>query len=297
MNRKDFGQLVATLRQDLGWTQFKLAEVAEIDEPVISQIERGVKRFLNPELLFNLANALQLTSLERREFIIAASGLDEQKIVRQASANVKTDVFDFKKVLERLIGLTESIRFPAFLTDVYGDVLAANLPMVAFYAVPTDILENLSQVPGGYNIIRANFGRELLARNRFVDNWDSYALSSMRAFRVNSLRYRAKPYFKYLMNAFRNPAEYPLFERFWNLVSSTEQDKDTNVDHFSYNHPDYGSLNYLATSMYAMTSYGELFIVQNIPLDENTEQVFTQLRLDTGRGVVRLAPWPQKTVS
>ena len=297
MNRKDFGQLVATLRQDLGWTQFKLAEVAEIDEPVISQIERGVKRFLNPELLFNLANALQLTSLERREFIIAASGLDEQKIVRQASANVKTDVFDFKKVLERLIGLTESIRFPAFLTDVYGDVLAANLPMVAFYAVPTDILENLSQVPGGYNIIRANFGRELLARNRFVDNWDSYALSSMRAFRVNSLRYRAKPYFKYLMNAFRNPAEYPLFERFWNLVSSTEQDKDTNVDHFSYNHPDYGSLNYLATSMYAMTSYGELFIVQNIPLDENTEQVFTQLRLDTGRGVVRLAPWPQKTMS
>lgn len=297
MNRKDFGQLVATLRQDLGWTQFKLAEVAEIDEPVISQIERGVKRFLNPELLFNLANALQLTSLERREFIIAASGLDEQKIVRQASANVKTDVFDFKKVLERLIGLTESIRFPAFLTDVYGDVLAANLSMVAFYAVPTDILENLSQVPGGYNIIRANFGRELLARNRFVDNWDSYALSSMRAFRVNSLRYRAKPYFKYLMNAFRNPAEYPLFERFWNLVSSTEQDKDTNVDHFSYNHPDYGSLNYLATSMYAMTSYGELFIVQNIPLDENTEQVFTQLRLDTGRGVVRLAPWPQKTMS
>lgn len=238
MNRKDFGQLVATLRQDLGWTQFKLSEVAEIDEPVISQVERGVKRFLAPDLLFKLANALQLTTLERREFVIAASGLDEQKIVRQASASVKTDVFDFKKILERMVGLTEAIRLPAFLVDVYGDVLAANLTMLAFYAVPGSMIESGAHMPGGYNIVRANFGRELIARDRFVDGWDDYAAGSMRAFRVNSLRYRSKPYFKYLMEAFRNPLEYPLFERFWNLVSSTEQDKETNLDHFSHNHPE-----------------------------------------------------------
>ena len=68
MNRKEFGQLFATLRQDLDWTQFQLSEYADIDEPVISQIERGVKKFFEPELLFQLANALQLTTLERREF-------------------------------------------------------------------------------------------------------------------------------------------------------------------------------------------------------------------------------------
>lgn len=297
MERKDFGQLVATLRQDLGWTQFKLAEVAEIDEPVISQIERGVKRFLDPDLLFKLANALQLTTLERREFVLAASGLDEQKIVRQASASVKTDVFDFKKILERMVGLVETIRLPAFLTDVYGDVLAANLTMLAFYAVPKTMIESGAHMPGGYNIVRANFGRELIVRDRFVDGWDSYAIGSMRAFRVNSLRYRAKPYFKYLIKAFRNPLEFPLFERFWNLVSSTEQDKETNVDHFTYNHPEYGALSYLATSTIAITSYGELFLVHNIPLDEQTEQVFAKINQSVGPGVIRLAPWPQKSMS
>jgi transcriptional regulator with XRE-family HTH domain len=92
MNRRDFGELVATLRQDLGWTQFQLAEYAELDEAVVSQIERGVKKYFEPELLFRLANALQLTSLERHEFILATSGLDERQIVRQPSAMMATDV-------------------------------------------------------------------------------------------------------------------------------------------------------------------------------------------------------------
>ena len=72
MNRKEFGELVATLRQDLGWTQFQLAEYSDLDEAVISQIERGVKKYFEPDLLFQLANTLQLTSLERHEFVLAA---------------------------------------------------------------------------------------------------------------------------------------------------------------------------------------------------------------------------------
>src|SRR5215216_642718 len=100
MNRIEFGELVSTLRQDMGWTQAELAEYSEIDDAVISQIERGVKKFFEPNLLFCLANALQLTTLERREFILAASGLDEKQIVRQPSAGVATDVFDAKKIID-----------------------------------------------------------------------------------------------------------------------------------------------------------------------------------------------------
>ena len=76
MNRKQFGELVATLRQDLGLTQFELAEYSELDDAVISQIERGVKKHFEPDLLFQLVNAFQLTTLERREFLLAASGLE-----------------------------------------------------------------------------------------------------------------------------------------------------------------------------------------------------------------------------
>lgn len=294
MNRKEFGELVSALRQDLGWTQFQLAEYSNFDAAVISQIERGVKKFFEPELLFCLANAFQLTTLERREFIFAASGLDESQIVRQPSALMATDNADV--ILEMMIALTGEIRVPAFLGDVYGDVIAANNMMLAFYEVPPAMIEAAASLPGGFNTVRLNFGRDLVGRKRIIDNWDNYALNSMRSFRENSLRYRAKPYFKYLMKAFRNPADYPLFDRFWKLVSSTEQDKEANLDIFSYHHNEFGPLQYVASITIAVTSFGNLFLVQNLPLDQHTENVFSRLKAQAGLGVVRFAPWPEKTM-
>ncbi len=149
MNRKEFGELLSALRQDMGWTQFQLAEYSGIDDAVISQMERGVKKFFEPDQLFCLANAFQLTTLERREFIFAASGLDENQIVRQPSALMSTDGFNSKKILDRLIVLAGQIRLPAFITDVYGDVLAANYMMLAFYNVPTAMIETAAKIPGG----------------------------------------------------------------------------------------------------------------------------------------------------
>ena len=296
MNRVEFGQLLATLRQDLGWTQFKLAEVADIDEAVVSQVERGVKRFLAPDLLFALANALQLTTLERREFVLAACGLEKEKIVRQAGANVKTDVFNSRKVLEKLVDLCGSVRLPAFVVDVYSDVIAVNNAMVAFYEISPELLATAAQVLGGFNTMRVNYGKELIGRNRILENWENYALNSMRSFRANTLRYRTKPYFKHLIKIFRDPIEYPLFERYWNLVSSLEQDKDASIDIFSYHHPRFGDLNYIATPTTALTSYGELFLVQNLPLDEHTEQVFGDLLKAAGVGTLRFSSWPEKPI-
>ncbi|MGE5375709.1 MAG: helix-turn-helix domain-containing protein [Bacteroidota bacterium] len=296
MNRKDFGELVATLRQDLGWTQFQLAEYSGLDGAVISQIERGVKRYFEPELLFCLANAFQLTTLERREFIFAASGLDENQIVRQPSEAMATDVFDAKKILERMISLTGQIRLPAYINDVFGDVVAANNMMLAFYGVTATMIEEVARIPGGYNTTRLNFGHDSLSRMQIMDNWDNYALNAMRAFRENTLRYRARPYFKYLMKVFRNPADYPFFDRYWKLVSSTEQDKDVNLDQFCYHHKKLGPIKYVSSATVAVTSFGNLFLVQNLPLDEATEQAFSQLKQEAGLGVVLAAPWPHKPI-
>lgn len=294
MNRKEFGQLLAALRQDLGWTQFQLAEYANLDIAVVSQIERGVKRFFEPELLFCLANTFQLTTLERREFILAASGLEDKQIVRQPSDAIATDVFNARKILDRMVALTGELRVPAFLTDGYSDVLAANNMMIALYDVPPSIIENASNIPGGFNTMRLNFSRELLGRTQVTDNWDSYALKVMRSFREGTLRYRALPYFKYLIKVFRNPQEYPFFDRYWKLVSSMEQDKELNVDHFSYQHNKFGPLNYIASNTSAITSFGNLFLIHNLPLDEYTEDVFNRLKLQAGLGAARFAPWPEK---
>jgi len=296
MNRKEFGQLLAALRQDLDWTQFKLAEYAEVDEAVVSQIERGVKKHFEPELLFCLANALQLTTLERREFLLAASGLDQKQIVRQPSAGMSTDVFNVRRALEKMIELTGMVRLPAFLCDVYGDVIAANHVILSFFKLPSEYVEQAGQIPGGYNTARFNFGKDLMARRYVTDNWDQYALNSMRSFRENSLRYRAQPYFKYLMNVFRNRNEYPLFERYWKMVSSVEQDREASIDHFLYHHDEFGEIKYISSSTVSITSFGELFLVQYLPLDGVTSQVFEQLAQQAGPDVTKFAPWPVKTL-
>lgn len=294
MNRREFGQLLATLRQDLDWTQFELAEYADVDEAIISQIERGVKKHFEPKLLFCLANALQLTTLERREFLLAASGLDQKQIVRQISPATSTDVFNVRRVLDKMVELTGQVRLPAFLCDVYGDVIAANNIILSLFRLPVEFVEPASQIPGGYNTARFNFGKDLVARSHVIDNWDGFALNSMRTFRENSLRYRAQPYFKYLMKIFRNGNEYPLFERYWKLVSSVEQDKEANTDYFSYLHDEFGQIKYMSSSTVSITSFGELFLIHYLPLDESTSQVFEQLAHQAGQGVTTFAPWPVK---
>ncbi len=294
MQRWAFGELLSTLRQDLGWTQFELAQFSQVDIAVVSQIERGVKKYFDPDLLFKLANALQLTTLERREFFLAASGLDEKQTVRQPSARTATDVFEAGKILDKMTRLMEQVRLPAFLVDVYSDVIAINQPLLAFFKIPPALLGNGNSIPGGFNSMRLLFGRELIGRTQVADNWDSFALNSMRAFREISLRYRATPYFKYLMKAFRDPNEYPLFDRFWKLVSSMEQDKEANMDNFSYRHIEFGELKYYSSSTVTITSFGELFLNQYLPLDDHTSQIFEQLVHSSGREVVRLAPWPEK---
>lgn len=295
MNRREFGQLLSTLRQDLDWTQFELAEYADVDEAIISQIERGVKKHFEPQLLFSLANALQLTTLERREFLIAASGLDQKQIVRQPSAGMSTDVFNVRRVLDKMIELTSQVRLPAFLWDVYGDIIAANHIIIAFFSVPPEFVETAGQIPGGYSMCRFSFGKDLVARSLVIENWDQFAMNSMRAFRENSLRYRAQPYFKYLMKIFRNQNEYPLFDRYWKMVSSREQDKEVDTDFYSYHHVEFGGVKYMSSSIVSITSFGELFLVQYLPLDEITSRIFERLVQQVGQGVTTFAPWPVKT--
>ncbi len=194
-----------------------------------------------------------------------------------------------------MVELTGRIRLPAFLCDVYGDVIATNNIILSFLRVPSEYVEMAGQTPGGYNTARFNFGKDLAARRHVTDNWNQYALNSMRSFRENSLRYRAQPYFKYLMKIFRNQHEYPLFDRYWKMVSSIEQDKEASTDHFSYLHDEFGQIKYSSASTISITSFGELFLIQYLPLDESTSQVFEQLAQQAGQGVAKFAPWPVKT--
>jgi transcriptional regulator with XRE-family HTH domain len=295
MDRKEFGKLLSMLRQDMDLTQFQLAEYAQLDEAVISQMERGVKKYFEPELLIKLANSFHLTTIERREFFLAASGIANGQIVRQPSAALMTDTINSEKVLARMVQIIEQLNIPAFIMDVYADVLAVNNSAFTFFNTPLDLVASASSIAGGFNTVRMMFGKELYMRSRITENWDHYAVGSMRFVRENSLRYRAKPYFQYLMKSFRNPVEYPLFNRYWKLVSSFEQDRESNVDVFSYTHDEYGPLRYATSTTVSITPHGELFLNQYLPLDDHTRCLFEDILKKSGMGVLApLASWPEK---
>jgi hypothetical protein len=94
----------------------------------------------------------------------------------------------------------------------------------------------------------------------------------------------------------RNPIEYPLFGRFWKRVSSLEEDRIMNTDLFSYQHQTYGEIKYLTCGITTTTSFGELFLSTYLPRSEHTSQIFASLIRDGGDEVVRLAPWPVKSM-
>lgn len=294
MNRSQFGILVASLRQDKGWTQSQLSTYARIDIAVVSQIERGVKKYMEPELLLKLADAFQLTTIGRREFFLASTGIEGGKMVRQPSAAIQTDTISTERALAKMVELLGKLRSPAFLQDVYSDILAVNYAAVQFFRVPPGMVENAASVPAGFNLMRLVFGKELVAKVQFLNNWDDFALSTMRFFRTASLRYRSNPYFQYLMKTFRDPAEYPLFDRYWRAATSIEQDRDGSYDQFSYDHSAYGHLSYAVITVTSVTAHGELLLNQYVPTDDTTKSIFGRVLAESGAGVIPLAPWPLK---
>jgi transcriptional regulator with XRE-family HTH domain len=293
MDRKSFGKLLAALRAESNWTQAELAELVDVDPAVISNIERGTKKNIEPGLLFKLANVLNLTTLERREFFLASSGLDETHIVRPEDGGaVTTDVFDAKKVLDRLNEIVGKLRIPACLMDVYCDVLSANRIMLELLQVSPEIIAQAPLIPGGYSSLRVACGD--LLRTTLPVGYEDFVLASMRTFREVSLRYRARPYFQYLMREFRNPKKYPWFERTWRKASLLDDDKAMSVDSISFRHLSYGQLTYYSTSAVTFTPYGELFLIQYLSADAQTSAVFEQLADTLGTETVHFAPWPEK---
>ncbi len=294
MDRKSFGRLVAALREELDWTQADLSELIDEDESAISNIERGTKKMFEPDLLYKLANAFQLTTMERREFFLAASGMEAQHIVRQPDRMAMKETPSTREVLTRMVGILSQLRVPAFLVDVFSDVIATNKALLDLLCISQEMIDSAPKLPGGYSTLRWSYGQEM--NSTINEGFEDFSITSLRAFREVSLRYRAHPYFQYLIKEFRNPKKYPWFDRIWRKVSLLDDDKISNLDQFHYSHVVFGPLTYNAFSIVVNTTHGELFLVQYLPSDDHTAQVFEQIYRQGGAKVHRFAPWPDKKI-
>jgi len=293
LNRKEFGQLIASLRQDLSWTQAQLAENADLDNATLSNIERGAKRHLDPDILFKLANALQLTTIERREFFLGACGLEQEKMVRQPGPGTPTPVFETEGLINHLMGVMEQVLLPANLGDCYGDIVAVNTLLLEIFKVEAEALKVMVSTWGGFHNLHFVYGM-LQSQQALGEGYSKSAQDAIRAFREGSLRYRARPYYQSLLKKFRDPDQYPLFERYWRRVSTLEDDKASTLNSMQIQHPQYGTLSLATTSSTTTTPYGELFLTYFLPMDHHTAASLVAMSAVSEPKALQLLSWPEK---
>jgi len=293
MDRFEFGSLVASLREDMHWTQSELAERSGVDVSAISNIERGARRtLLKDNMLLKLADGFRLTSMERQEFLFAASGVTEIEAVRKGSSREKK-TFDPQSFLKELGEHIACITLPILVTDAFCDVLLANYCLIDFYGAPAALLENAADMVGGYNLMRyifdplSNFP-EIIGD----DSFERLALVNVHYFRRRTLRVRSKPYFSKLMAELLNDKKYPSFERYWRRMVYEEYDDF--VTPIKRSDAENAHSFIAVESLLAITPYGELYLHQILPLNKKTAKRIDGITNKVGEGYALFSPFPDK---
>jgi transcriptional regulator with XRE-family HTH domain len=293
MNRFEFGMLVASLREDMRWTQLELAEKSGVDVSAVSNIERGTRRtLLKDNMLLKLADGLQLTTMERQEFLFAASGVAESDTVRKENHHAKIH-FDPESFLREQGEYIGCIAVPILVTDAFCDILLANRFALEYYNTPATLMNDASIAVGGFNMMRYVFHADSTFQDGIKDDrWEMQALFNLRYFRRRTMRVRSRPYFSTLLKELLNNKNYPSFERYWRRMLFES------YDYYSapIEKPDPEDANAVVglESQLAVTPYGELFLQKLLPMNRKTSKRFEEIMAKVGEGYVQFSPFPDK---
>ncbi len=299
MDWREFGLLIRHLRFELSETEMRKITQEELDRRcgfplgTIGRIERGDMRRLDQEHLVALANAFRLTQLERREFFLAANGVPTDQIYSYPGAPPAD------KELDILLQNIRDLPYPAFVTDVYMDLIYAHRSSLLLFGITDQVLEKARAYDLVPNVIYYVFHPEFKFEAMFQDpgEWFRLAVANVQFFRRITLRYRTHLYWDYLMHRMQtdDPRLWSNFRIFW-LQAEMRREWDGNASRrYRIRHPKYGPLHYLAVVSEESTAHGPLYITMYLPFDEETHQTFMQLQPAEGESPwVPLAPWPEE---
>ncbi len=292
--RKIFGKIIEALRKERitytasgtarSWTRKYLADKANLSFSALRDIESGKKATIRPDEIINLSNALQLTTHERLELILAASFVQPKDVLPDCD---KGD-----EPLKHLLPNLQQSQLPAYIVDVYGDVVAANDLIVNLFGFSQ---ENLKYGIGGnisrYNIMRVIFSQDLDLRQRWGASWKKIAEDNILFFRGESLRYRHTKYWHML---FKELIALKDFEDFWRNVP--EKECFPAIRQYTMQYTDTIRLSYLSVSTVVLTEHGNLRFIVYVPTDEKTLNIFLDLKHNMRSSSIsyKIAPWPDK---
>ncbi len=294
MDRREFGLLIKAMRYEVlrqqgsRWTQAELARRVNATPKVISNLERGIRVNLEPELLLRLADAFRLTSRERTVFFECATGLRLENVPRPGHSA--------EEIMDSVLGMLRQYRLPAFVVDDYDNVVAANDIILHLVSGGWGLMDDAPQQPGGFNVMRIVFSDHSPLGRNIVEERENFLLQTVYFFRFVTLRSRATRAYQDMMAAFFDAPEMSLFRKVY--LRSFQQEEDflfedglTSVD--LPNHP---SLRFSSPPQHSIsTSYGMLYIIAYLPADLTTLDYFTELAYAYPGTARPLAPWPLET--
>ncbi len=288
MDLNDFGQLVKTLRMSSvdqngnSWTRESLSKAIHLTTNQLGRLERGDRKYLDNQTLQLLADALQLTNLEKKEFLAAAIGLSDKKLYGDQSSPERLDC---------LVALMEQLQIPAYVTDVYGDIIVFNSMIMNLFQITPELIDYTIKEPAGLNMLYFVYSQELGYREIMGSGWRDSADTAMTFFRRTTLRYRHTDYFQFILRELLKEKQFYID---WHSSQKFKNNMDSTYERFDYKHPGYGPLKYYATETVVHTGDGELYLILYNPADSATVQTFSRIKNKYGNRIVRLAPWPDK---
>ncbi len=287
MNRKQFGKIVKSLRKEhmdwetgRAWTQRKLAEEANLSLDIIEKIEQGSRKIVQYEELRQIAAALQLSTLERREFFAAAAEISMSTILQKEA----DEDANFTQVWRHL----SSTRQPAFLFSSLYDLVGINASMMAFHGLAREGLMKARESEMGCNVLGLLFAHNAVLRTAMQSEWQQIAVSNIYQFRFTSLRYRYTTRFEVLLKELR---KLPDFQRLWMKTRLHGKDFFSQLRDFNYLHEQHGPVHYGVTMTSTLTRCGHLYLSTFEAYDERTEKLFGEFAERPGLPA-RVMPWP-----
>ncbi len=291
MDRKNFGKLIISLRlenidlRDTPWSRQKFAKEANIYPEILSNIEIGRRTTIQPDLLISMANALKLTSAERREFFMAAADIDEELTYHKTETP--------KKALEDLLAMMGKLRQPALIVDPYFDIVAINQMSMDGYRINPGSFSNSAANPAiSCNLMRFLFSSEFNAQKAaFGAHKEKLDANIVSLFRAASLRYRTTKYFE---NLYPQLLELSEFKSHIHRKRQWPEEHYTDNIFFYLKHPQMGEIRVASMSVSASSTAGELRLFIFTALSDESVKIFANLTKHENYIFQPLPKWPQK---
>ncbi|MEM7801009.1 MAG: ABC transporter substrate-binding protein [Chloroflexota bacterium] len=281
MDKQIFGKICQSLRQDLfdlskvkPYSQNDLAEATNIPVKVIGKIERGEKVNIDRDILNKLADAFNLTTVERNRFYLL--------INRNKDLIPEDKSYSFREMLAYM----GSAKIPVLLHDGLFRMLALNQ---AFFEIYGLTWEYLNDIPDDdltkYHMVRHMHDPVSPVRATYRTQLEAVAWNNASYWRFLSLAYRHTPLFQQIQSTLLS--SYAHFAYLWNGLNNPFPKNDMTglIRPFSCIHPQWGRLEYSVISHQIYDGGGELFLSMMVPHSEQTLQLFSDLMKHEGAGL------------